>query len=241
MKPSTFKRVMGRLPQRQPFARYVPESPKPLPAEALFHFWYPGRDGVEQAPERIRRQLARIHPDLAIVRPPASAPVASRAWCCWFRKPEVTYWLSPGWFLFFVWQERTEEYDDDKGLVTTLKPLSLDDPRLIANIYRYSVFGEFKSAEAHFRNIVDRMRENKQAREKADTDRRHDLAKDFWQSTKIKNIGAGSKFARHHDGSVVPSRGDDAWHRERGTRDLPGEVVKSERLARERRKDRRPR
>lgn len=241
MNPKAFQRAMGRMPQRVPFAKYIPPTPKPLPAEALYHYWYPEREGVEQAPERIRKQLRKIHPDLRAVRPPASAPTQSHCWLLWFRKPEVTHWLSPGWFLFFPWQERAEIYDEDKGLKTMLKPLSLDDPRLVANIYRFSVFGEFKSAEAHFRNVVDRMKESKAARVKADDDRRHAIARDFFQYRKPKNIGHGSKFATHQDGTIVPSRGHLDAIRQRGKRDEPGEVTKAENLARERRNDRRPR
>lgn len=241
MNPQAFQRALGRLPQRKEFARFIPEAPKPLPREALMHYWYPGRDGVEWAPGRVQHKLEKIHRDLAIVRPPANAPVASRAWAVWYRKPEVTHPLSPGWMLFFVWQERRNVYTEDKGQVTTLVPLSLDDPRLFANIYRFSVFGDFKSARAHFENVVSQMRAEKDARTKADTDRRHDLAKEYWESTKIKNIGSGSKFARHHDGSVIPSRGDAAWDAERGTRDQPGVVTRLKKLARERQLDRRPR
>lgn len=242
MNPKAFQRAMGRMPQRIPFGKLVvPSTPKPLPREALMHFWYPEREGVEQAPPRTQKQLARIHRDLRAVRPPASAPTPSHAWAIWYRKPEITHELSPGWFMFFVWQERGEHYDDSKGMVTTLTPLSLDDPRLIANIYRFSAMGEFKSAEAHFRNVVDRMQATKTAQRKADDDRRHDIGHDFFQYRKVKNIGHGSKFSTHHDGTIVPSKGHLANLRARGTRDQPGEVTERELRDRERRQDRKGR
>lgn len=243
MNPQAFQRAMGRAPQRVPFAKMiVPPSPKPLPAEALAHFWYPEREGVEQAPERIRKQLAKIHPDLAMVRPPANAPTPSHAWICWFRKAEVTYWLSPGWFLFFIWQERNETYDmDGDGVKTAFKPLSLDDPRLIANIYRFSVFGEFKSAEAHFKNIQSQLIAEKQAQQQADKKRRDDIGHDFFNYRKIKNIGHGSKFATHHDGTIVPSRGQDNRTADRGSRDDPSWVTEQAKRDKERRRDRRGR
>lgn len=220
-----FEQQMGRRPRRVPYASYVPATPPPMPAEAMMHFWHPDREGVEPAPGHVREELARIHTDLALCRPPANAPVASRAWAVWYRKPEITYWLSPGWMLFFVWQSR-----DDVDGKTVLTPLPLDS-RLYANIYRFSALGqsEFSNAKGYFESVVQGMQREKAAQAKADEQYRHDHAHDFWQSTKIKNIGHGSKFAAHHDGSVVPSRGDIARMLDRGDRDMPGSVQRAER------------
>lgn len=223
-----FRQAVGRDPGRVPYATLQPATPAALPQAALFHYWHPDRDGIEKCPEHIRRQLHRIHPSLACVRPPANAPVASRAWAVWYRKPEITHPLSPGWMLFFVWQERTTTATAETGTVDTLRPLSLDDPRLIANIFRFSVFGDVGSAGEHFKRVVKAMQGERDAATKEDRNHRDDLRKDYWQSTKIKNIGSGSKFARHHDGSVVPSRGEQNWLADRGTRDLPAPMAAAE-------------
>ena len=53
--------------------------------------------------------------------------------------------------------------------------------------------------------------------QKRDTERKAgtlDRAKDYRQFTAIKNIGKGHKFALHHDGTLIPSRGEMSWQKD---------------------------
>ncbi len=214
-----FKRAVGRVPGRVPFAKYRPETPKPLDPGALYHYWHPERDGVEACPTDFARELAHIHADLRICRPPMGAPCVSHPWLVWMRQPRIQHHLSPGWQLLFAWQERTEP----EGKIV-LRPLPLDG-RIFANLYRISVM-HFGSARAYFDSIVKEIAAGKARVAKADHAYRHDRIKDFFQSTKIKNIGKGNKFALHHDGTVVPGRGEQNWLADQGTRNMPGEVAR---------------
>ena len=205
-----FQRAMGRQPMRRPYGTMIlPPAPEPLAPAALYHYWYPGRDGVEPCPKDFAARLADVHADLAICRPPPRAPTSSHPWLVWYRKPAITHWFSPGWMLIFVWQAR------DKT------PLPLDD-RLFANLYRCSVMA-FGSAVKYFDNVVKTIQADQQRvvdKDKANCDAKN---REFRASFKIKNIGKGNKFALHHDGSIVPSRGERNWQRERELHSLPGE------------------
>lgn len=190
-----------------PIATTAPE----LPAAALYHFWYPERDGVEPCPRAFDEQLKRVHRDLAICRPPGQAPTISHPWLVWYRKPEVTHWLSPGWTMLFCWQTIDKE------------PLPLDN-RVFANLYRISAF-EFGSAMKYFESVVKTMKDDKSRASKQDKNDMEDRKKDFLSSRRIKNIGRGSKFALHHDGTVVPSRGESNWASERERDAMPTDVA----------------
>lgn len=194
-------------------------TPKALPPEALYHYWYPGREGIEPCPTDFAVRLAEVHADLAIVKPPPQAPTPTRPWLVWYRKPAVTYWLSPGWLLLFAWQTRDGE------------PLPLDN-RVFANLYRISA-REFGSGVRYFDHIVAQMAAEKAAREKADTAYRHDRSDDYFEYTKIKSSGRGNKFALHHDGTILPGRGEANWLADRGLASMPGEVAAEARAKQE--------
>lgn len=183
----------------------------PLPAEAMYHFWYPGREGVERCPADFATELTAFHPDLTIVRPPMRAPTPTHPWLVWYRKPSVTYWLSPGWVLLFAWQLRDGT------------PLPLDN-RIFANLYRISAM-TFGNGVKYFDSIVATLKAEKAAREQADENYRHDRSADYFEYTKIKSSGKGNKFALHHDGTIVPGRGERNWLADRGDRAMPGEVA----------------
>lgn len=212
---------MGRMPQRQPFGTLQLETPKPLDAGALFHFWYPGRDGIEMCPkdfgDRIRDEICA---DVEMCRPPGCAPMPQPApWIAWYRKPQVTHWLSPGWLLLFVWQ------------TSDRIPLPLDE-RVFANLYRISARA-WGNAEKYFDSVVKTIKDDKARIASIDKARTDAKRQEMFASHKIKNIGSGSKFALHHDGSIVPTRGEANWLRERELANMPGEMAKA---TRERRK-----
>jgi hypothetical protein len=46
-----------------------------------------------------------------------------------------------------------------------------------------------------------------------------DRAREWKDYTKIKNIGPGSRFARHHDGTILPTKGEVSWSLERTRQD----------------------
>lgn len=211
MQTDAFRRAMGRNPGRVPYGRVPIQTPAALPPAALYHYWYPGRDGVEPCPPDFAADLTRVHADLAICRPPGQAPTVSRPWLVWYRKPSITHWLSPGWMLLFVWQ--TKE----------LEPLPLDG-RVFANLYTISTMA-FGSASAYFDSIVKTMKADKDRIKKTDKSNTDAKRREFLASRRIKNIGRGNKFALHHDGSVVPSRGEANWTRERELQSLPSELA----------------
>lgn len=210
---AAFKRALGRNPQRVPYARMpVPSSNTPLDPGALYHYWYPGREGVEPCPKDFLQRLSEFHRDLAICRPPAGAPMPSKPWLVWYRKSAITHWLSPGWLLLFVWQ------DVDRT------PLPLDN-RVFANLYRISAM-QFGSGAAYFDSVVKTMQQEKaavDATDKANTDAQR---REYLQHRKISNIGRGNKFSLHHDGGVVPSRGESNWLAENEMRTMPGALAK---------------
>lgn len=205
---------MGRLPRRMPLAQSTPHrNLPPLPPAALYHYWHPDRDGVEPCPAWFARRLTTVHHDLAICRPPGQAPTVSRPWLVWYRKPEVTHWISPGWILLFCWQT------EDKT------PLPLDD-RVLANVYSISAM-HFGSARAYFDSVVATLLRDKERSQQQDKDLTDAKRRDFFQSMKIKNIGRGNKFALHHDGTVLPSRNEQNWSNELELSMLPGEQAKA--------------
>lgn len=228
-----FNRAMGRLPQRvNPFGQAVNTHPKALDAGALYTFWHPDREGVESCPADFQAKLNEIggfdergREKLRCVKPPAGAPIRCHGWLVFVRKPEITHWLSPGWLLVLAW---------NNGVEPTPKPLPLDN-RILANLYLQSlkggreVFGrDFDSAVQYFDHVVAVMHRDKQKQEAANAQYNKDRQRDHWDYTKIKNIGHGSKFALHHDGTVMPTRNEANWVRERQA-DLPSDVAARDR------------
>jgi hypothetical protein len=192
---------------------------RPLPQAALPHYWHPQREGVERPPDDFAEKLARIHVDLRVVRPPARAPVPVRCWLVWFPKPEITYNLCPGWHLKLAWVYGT-------------RPLPLDE-RLLAAIYHFDA-RRYSSAVEYFDRVIEE-RERTKAIERKDYDNNRRAEQREWrESTKIKNIGRGSKFALHHDGTIIPSRAEVGWNEERLRTTLPSKVLREQKDLRER-------
>lgn len=184
----------------QPFNLRPKTKHDPLPQEALDHFWHPNRPGVEQAPADVRKMLAEIHPKLRCVRPPAGAPMhhGYHPWIVWFEYPETTHPLCPGWKLVLVWRNPD-----------TMEPLPLDG-RLYGNLYMIHP-KMFRSAVAYFDTCVAQLAREDKARKEFSRNRSYDMTKELEDSRKIKNIGHGSKFAMHHDGTNIAGRGDIDW------------------------------
>lgn len=215
-----FKSAMGREPGRvHPFTQPIAKKQE-LPAEALFHFWHPGRDGVEHCPEDFTVRLHEVSPELECVRPPARAPIRSICWLVWWKCPRITHRLSPGWLMILAWHTPSGS------------PLPLDN-RVLANLYLQSaqVFGNGK---AYFDSILKNMKSEKDQQQKDQQNYRHDRARDLYQSQQISSAGRGNRFALHHDGTILPSRGEQAW---RNTLDLlPSDIKRQEKESAERRR-----
>lgn len=236
MNPHGFERAMGRSPRRSP-SFGIPVRPNLAASPAiLYQYWHPDREGVEAPPAAFAAQLLAINPDLRACRPPARAPLPSRPWLVWYRRDRITHHLSPGWMLLFCWQERET---DAEGRTVTIRELPLDN-RVFANLYRISARA-FGDASGYFASVVQRITADKRRIEDQQREYRHDRSNDLFEARKIKNIGRGSKFALHHDGSVVPSRGEANWSAENEQAMLPGDVLRQRREERERRQDERPR
>lgn len=228
-----FKSAMGREPGRvNPFAQET-AKPQELDRAALFHYWHPDRQGVERAPAHFAKELTKIagtntdgEPNAVCVRPPAGAPVRSRCWLVFKRNKEITHALSPGWFLVLAWHN--DDYPHPK-------PLPLDN-RLFANLYLQSVKAgrevmgrDFDSSVQYFDHCMSVLDRDEKKRKVANRQYSDDRSKDYYDYMKIKNIGHGSKFALHHDGTVIPSRGEQNWSRSRSGQDLPSDVVARDR------------
>ncbi len=204
---------MGRDPGK--VGRYsVPVGPQrqQLPAAALFHYWYPGRDGVEHCPDDFTARLHEVSPEVECVRPPAGVPIRSKCWLVWWKCDRIKFWLSPGWMLILAWHKPDGT------------PLPLDN-RVFANLYMQSrqLFG---SGKEYFDHIVADMKAQYDSQQKDQENYRHDRAKDLYQSQQISSAGKGNRFALHHDGTILPSRGEQAWRSELDDSFLPGDVVR---------------
>ncbi len=181
------------------------------------YYWHPDREGVEQAPEAFQRELRSVDPydRVRVVRPPGGAPlVYKQAWLVWYRNPRVTHELSPGWLMLREWRTRDGE------------PLPLDQ-RVFSFLYSVSA-QQFGSGKKYWEHCVAEMQRERVAKEKFHSDGTHDRSEDFRQYMQIKNIGAGNKAALHHDGTIIPSRGQANWLAERRKRMISAEVVADE-------------
>lgn len=198
-------------PGGRAFQESIASPAQALPDGAMDYYWHPQRDGVEQAPDDFQRELALISTDVRVVRPPAGAPLYyTRAWLVWYRKPSVTHPLSPGWLMLRDWRDSAGE------------PLALD-ARVFSFLYSVSarVFG---NGRKYWDHCVEEMKRDRAAKEKIHRDGNHDRTEDYRRFMQVKNIGAGNKFSLHHDGTVVPSRGQANWLHERRKRMRPADM-----------------
>jgi len=170
-------------------------TPPELPRAALFHYWHPDRPGIELCPAWFAAEVALKSDALRVHRPPPGAPTHGHPWLVWYRKPEVTHPLSPGWFLLRIWWD-----DLDSRLLTALDDASAR---------------KWGDARQYFDHVAEDLAAAYQAQDRERKGETLDRAFDFREYTKIKNIGRGSKFALHHDGTLIPSRGELNWQRER--------------------------
>ena len=209
-------------PNGQAFREPVAAPACELVDAAMDFYWHPDRDGVEQAPKPFMRDLRAVdqHDRVRVVRPPAGAPLFySRAYLIWYRKPLITHYLSPGWLLLRHWRDAAGE------------PMPLDG-RVFSYLYSVSA-QQFGNGVRYFDHCVAEMKRDKATRSKTFDDGSKDRREDYRQFMQVKNIGAGNKFALHHDGTTMPSRGQANWLAERRQRMIPGEVAADERRQRE--------
>jgi hypothetical protein len=193
-----FARRLGRQPAKVGQFGVSPDKSHALDPAALKHYWHPDREAVEPCPSQVRTDLTLIHPDLRCVKPPAGAPMDHKPWIVWFRNPLVTHRLCPGWSLVLIWES------PDSG-----DPLPLD-PRLYANLYMRDP-RRFKNGAEYFKGCMDQMQQAEARKKDANSRLTREMSNDVREFNKIKNIGHGSKYALHHDGTMVPSKGEHAW------------------------------
>lgn len=197
--------------------------PKVAPRESMEHFWHPNRAGVEHAPADFLAKLQEMNPDLHCCKPPDNAPLAqgkAPSWILWYKRGRISNPICPGWLLLFVWRS-----DDNV-------PQQLDE-RVFAVLYKGSALKYGNGAEYFKRAIEEKMRDAKIARERAFDNHRKAKQREIIQSHRITTAGRGNKFAQHHDGTLVPSRGSVNWHAENRRRILPPELIAAEDLAQE--------
>lgn len=191
--------------------------PDLAPRASLEQYWHPNRAGVEPAPEAFAERLRAMHPDLACCKAPGNAPIeGGPAWTLWYKRPRVTHHLCPGWLMLFSWR-------DDHGV-----PQQLDE-RIFAVLYGSSALKFAGGGKEYFeRAIAEKQRERRAARDRAYQNHRKAKQREWIKSTRISTAGNGSKFARHHDGTLQPSRASLNWHAENRRRLLPSEMIQAE-------------
>ena len=195
--------------------------PDPGP-EPQFVYSHPNRLGVEKAPDRLLEQVRGIHPTLSVCRPPPSAPVPRNRWLVWAQEPHAQNMFCPGWYLVFVWEVTSTK------AALPLEPFAHLEECIFA-VMAQKVGGQ----QAYFAKMRDARAAAKAAREaQYHTDRR-DRQADLLQARRIKNIGSGSKSPLHHDGTVVPSRGEANWAAETANSRIPGDVLRKKAEQRE--------
>lgn len=216
MNTSRFTAGFGRAPSRtRSFGSPVIRKPA-LDPGALHHYWHPDRPGVEPAPSHVAKTLATIHPKLRLVRPPSGAPIHTgyHPWVLWFQNQEQRYSLCPGWSLVFIWE------DPDSH-----QPMPLDN-RLYANCFMRDP-RQFRNGIDYFKGCVDTLAHEDKVKKAGFKQNSFDRQKGLRDYQKIKNIGMGNKFALHHDGSNLASRGETDWRTQTLYERLPDEVRQS--------------
>lgn len=110
-------------------------------------------------------------------------PILER-WQLWAPAPRMQHKVCQGWRLLFIHNGPSGEY------------LPLDE-RVLARLEWASarVHGSAKGYFARIQSEMERDEENKQKRLAAEA---IDQAMPYWEHSRIKNIGKGSKFSTYH-------------------------------------------
>lgn len=178
------------------FAHPLAQSSGPLPVEALPHYWYPQRFGVEYAPVVFRHELHELFTDVDCTWMPLD-----ERWLVWQREPTVTHHLCPGWSLKRVWEDGDGDY----------LPL---DARLFAELYRRQLFRYDGAGRGYFDRVCNEIQRERDATQRSTDSDSFALRQELIRSRRITNIGRGNKFSLHHDGTIIPTRSELNWRRE---------------------------
>lgn len=182
---------------RGPSTIAVPtEQNESLDVACLPNYWHPQRFGVQYAPDDFREQLRRIDPNLDCTWTPID-----HRWLIWQRDPTIQAPICAGWSLKMIWQGRNKRF------------LPLDE-RVFANLYARQLWRYEGAGKGYFARIMAEMERDQAVSvkdSKADASARR---RELYRSRQITNIGKGNKFALHHDGTIIPSRGELNWQRE---------------------------
>jgi hypothetical protein len=92
---------------------------------------------------------------------------------------------------------------------------------------------KFGSSNKYWEHCVSEKKREDDAKERDYTNERRDKQNDYRKFTQIKNIGSGTKFARHHDGTAFPGKNALAMHLQNRHRTIPSAVAKDEAEQRE--------
>lgn len=169
----------------------------PLALAETPHYWYPQRFGVEFAPRDFRARLKReFGPDIEV-----TWWKTGQRWLIWQRDPSIQYHGCPGWSMKMVW----------KGWNDRFLPL---DERVFANLFARQLWRYPGAGKGYFARIESELEREQATRVKDSKADVNAKARELADDRKIKNIGHGNKFALHHDGTMVPSRGELNWHQE---------------------------
>jgi hypothetical protein len=208
-----FGRPVGQIAPASGPLRVTPNPGKPLDRAHIPQYWHPDRLGVEQAPADFTRRLHAIKDDLYVVRPPPNAPVL-HCWYLWQREPQVTHALCPGWSLKMAWKFANT-------------PLPLDE-KFFAALWHFDP-RNCGGAVEHFDRLIAENNRVKEAKEKQYRDRRWAEQREWFKTRRISTAGRGNRFARHHDGTIFPTRQEVNWEIANRETQMPSEQLRAER------------
>jgi len=160
---------------------------QPIPRTALSSvpaWWFhPGRPETRsRTPDPIfQRKLDQDFPGIHVNWHPLK-----QRWQVWTRSNRVQTPYCRGWLLLFTLEDEQGDY----------VPL---DERTLVVIWDRSA-RRWGNGKQYFNRIESEIAHEKRLRAAAHDDERDYKAGEYWDYTKIKNIGSGSKFTRHHAG-----------------------------------------
>ena len=182
--------------QRQPTFRIEHHRPERVGPEIMPQWWHPQRFGVRFAPDGFREDLRPVDPDLDCTW----TPVDER-WLVFQRDPTVTHALCNGWSLKLVCEDALGQY----------LPL---DAWILANLCSRQLWRIDGCGRGYIDRVLAEIERAKEIKVKDTKNEAFARRREIIRSRRITNIGKGNKFALHHDGTIVPSRGEMNWIRE---------------------------
>lgn len=211
---------MSRSPRRSNSPVAVPfrgrTGPPPGP-EVLPWYWHPNRYGSQPPPQAFADRLREIDPDLRV----CFSPVHER-WLVWVKSPRSVNTLCTGWRMLFLWEH---------PITKAFLPLN----ELIFHNLFFIDANRWGTAKAYYDRIETDLNKERDRR-RNDYNRQRDAEqREFADMHRISSAAPGNRAALHHDGTLIPSPGHQAYLRETRKTRLPSEMIRQEEDEKEKR------